>query len=255
MSELYTFSEEDKLAAFQSWSNVLDVGSRSLRAKFIEEAASYFNMPIEKVKYFMKNALYLAAEEWVRKNPLTPQEIINYYNQSSTQIFEQLQWHSEPGSSLTDGLNAAILAQRFRVSTIFDYGCGIGSHLIYYARQGFKTTGFDIADPVIQFARWRLDEYHIDTEVIDGKKDHPKGQYDMVVSLHTLEHIPNPYQSLKDLVDRVKKEGILYICAPFYEDPQRPMHLPTSFDMLEAAESLNLQKTEYTTDMRFVFIK
>lgn len=255
MQELYTFTDEDKLAAFSAWSAAFDADPILLRLRFASEAERYFAIPNSRVVYLMQHAVSLAAAEWSRDDPKTSQEIIDYYNRSKIQIFEQLQWHSEPGSSLTDGINAATLAQRFRVSTILDYGCGIGSHLIYYTRQGLRTTGFDIADQVIQFARWRLDEYHIDAEVIDGKKDHPKNQYDMVVSLHTLEHIPDPYQSLKDLVDVAKKGGILYICVPFFKDPQRPMHLHTSFDMLTIAKSLGLQETQYSTNMRFVFIK
>lgn len=255
MQELYTFSGEDKERAFTVWSNAFETSPESIRNKFRAEAQNYLNLPLKTVVHLMENAVEIAAQEWLTQNPTTEDQVALYYDQSTIQVLEQLQWHSEPGSSLTDGLNAAILAQRYKFNTILDYGCGIGSHMIYYSKQGVRVTGYDISDPVIQFARWRLEEYQVEAQIIDGKEQPLEGRYDMALSLHTLEHILDPAQALKDLANAVKTGGILYICAPFFEDEERPMHLHSAFDLNDAARNLGLEVLPFSTSMRSVFIK
>ena len=97
---------------------------------------------------------------------------------------------------------------------LLDVGCGNGSFLKAFNayRDGWNLTGLEIDDrnkktiETIPKARLRT-----------GSIDDIDQQYDMVVLIHVLEHIPNPLEFLASISDGLSEKGQLIIEVPNLE--------------------------------------
>jgi SAM-dependent methyltransferase len=73
-------------------------------------------------------------------------------------------------------------------------GCGLGADAEFLARQGFATTGFDVAPTAIGEARRRNPDSAVDYRV-ESVLDLPPdlvGVFDLVVEIFTLQALPDP---------------------------------------------------------------
>jgi SAM-dependent methyltransferase len=63
-------------------------------------------------------------------------------------------------------------------------------------------------------------------KVIDLKRERlPNVAYDVITCFDVLEHVPDPVRTVKELRDALRPGGLLFLYAPFGEDPERPMHI------------------------------
>jgi SAM-dependent methyltransferase len=91
---------------------------------------------------------------------------------------------------------------------LLDVGCGSGQLALMASRDGFNTTGVDIAENLIERARERASAEHLNArfEVADAEAlPYPDASFDVVVSLIGAMFAPRP-----DLVAR----ELLRVCAP-----------------------------------------
>ena len=96
-----------------------------------------------------------------------------------------------------------------RNKEIIDIGCGEGNRLIELRKWGFKKlTGTDpfIKEKVI---KRRLKIYKLETENI-------KGSYDIVMSHHSLEHMPDPAVLFRKVKKILKPDGKFILRIPIY---------------------------------------
>ena len=92
--------------------------------------------------------------------------------------------------------------------TILDFGCG--GRFILEKLEAKKKYGVEI-NP---FAREEASKRGI--TVFESIQDIPDElQFDVIISNHALEHVPNPLEVLRDLKKRLKKEGVIVFLLPF----------------------------------------
>ncbi|MGB1206947.1 MAG: class I SAM-dependent methyltransferase [Chitinophagales bacterium] len=89
-------------------------------------------------------------------------------------------------------------------SIILDYGCGFGQNI--YSQQ--NAIGYDVSKYALQFCRIK------GIEVTSTLEDIPKQSCDIVFSSHALEHIPAPQTAIKDMYNKLKKDGELILVLP-----------------------------------------
>ena len=110
---------------------------------------------------------------------------------------------------------AAELVQRAKPQTILELGCGEGYVLSALAERGVEAqlTGVELDARAVEIAQQRLGDKatieHRDARALvdDGR------QFDMVMMLEVLEHIPNPGQMLP-ILDRLST-GWLLLSVPW----------------------------------------
>lgn len=91
---------------------------------------------------------------------------------------------------------------------LLDVGCGEGYFLDIAKKFGYKTVGIDISETAINKCREKGHEVFCgDIDSVDfGER-----QFDLVVTLETLEHVKNPVAFLKGLRRYLKPKGVLLV--------------------------------------------
>lgn len=95
---------------------------------------------------------------------------------------------------------------------ILDVGCGPGTLLSLLKRMGFQVAGVDLSARAAEIA---LREHGINVEVGQLEKlSFPADSFDVVLLLHTLEHVPNPRELLGEVLRILKPQGRAVVQVP-----------------------------------------
>lgn len=92
---------------------------------------------------------------------------------------------------------------------LLDFGCGTG-HLLKRLSAHFEAFGYD-ASP---FARNQCRTTAPDAVILEEWESLSAQSLDIIVSLHTLEHLPRPLPTLTGLATKLTAGGILFFVVP-----------------------------------------
>lgn len=209
------------------WRAALAPRTGDVRRELIIEASEYCGIAFEEAERRVERSGEEFGEEWRRAvtEPSDPAQLVRFYNESRAELFEQIAWHaSEPIHHRS--LVCADLALTRHGREFLDYGSGIGSNALVFGLAGFRVTLADIADPLRNFARWRLERRGLDVRTIDLKQQGLEpGRYDVITCFDVLEHVPDPLAAVSRIRDALRPAGTFFLYAPFGPDPDRPMHV------------------------------
>ena len=98
---------------------------------------------------------------------------------------------------------------------ILDVGAGTGSYLKAAKEEGWEEFGVELSSFATEFARKKFG-----LEIFNGKLEDarfPDGFFDVVIMIHTIEHIPDPANCLREIHRILKKDGIIYLSTPNFD--------------------------------------
>lgn len=222
---------DDELAAGDNhharWQAAMAPRTGDIRHDLASEAAEYLGLPLAETLRRIERSATDFPEEWERMvtDPSDPEQVVRFYNESKTELFEQIAWHaSDPIHHRS--LVCSDLASRLPGRDFLDYGSGIGSNALVFGLAGFRVTLADVADPLREFARWRCERRGIPVRTIDLKREALEAsRYDVITCFDVLEHAPAPLEAVRHMRDALRIGGIFFVYAPFGFDPGRPMHV------------------------------
>ncbi len=95
---------------------------------------------------------------------------------------------------------------------VLDVGCGIGTFLLLAKESGYEVWGTEISDFGSRYAEENLalDVYKGDLK----EAQFPSAHFDIITLWHTLEHVPDPKATLKEIHRILKEDGLLVIAVP-----------------------------------------
>jgi demethylmenaquinone methyltransferase/2-methoxy-6-polyprenyl-1,4-benzoquinol methylase len=100
---------------------------------------------------------------------------------------------------------------------VLEIGCGRGDFARYLAEAGAAVVAADLSPAAVAIARRRLVGTDATALVADIENiPFDDESFDVVVSLETLEHVPEPYQALSELVRVTRRGGRLVVTTPNY---------------------------------------
>lgn len=146
-------------------------------------------MPDKKVKDFYTNY----SDKIIDKRLNSPYPIRRYVH---ARQYESILRYVEPGAK------------------VLDAGCGEGVLSVMMARKGATVTGCDISRPNIERCRAYARENNVDIEFIQADSENlpfKNENFDLVVSSHVLEHLPDFDQGLRELMRVTKKRTVVAI--------------------------------------------
>ena len=134
-------------------------------------------------------------------------------------------WHEEisdrepeDGSGSPWHVMAKPHLQDIQGKRVLEIGCGRGGFSKYLLEQGAHLTAADFSSAAIDITRRLLqDAPGCETLVADIQAiPYPDNYFDTVISLETLEHVPDPDKGLAELIRVVKPGGKIVITTPNY---------------------------------------
>ena len=105
----------------------------------------------------------------------------------------------------------ARVVQRLRPDggRLLDFGCGTG-HLLKRLSAHFEAYGYD-ASP---FARTQCRSTAPDAVILEEWESLPAASLEIIVSLHTFEHVPRPLPVMQGLAEKLVSGGTLFFVVP-----------------------------------------
>jgi len=101
---------------------------------------------------------------------------------------------------------------------VLEIGCGRGGFSRYLHEQGADLVAADFSESAVAITQRLLgDRPRCKVHTADIQNiPYPEGEFDLVISLETLEHVPDPERALAELVRVTRKGGKMIITTPNY---------------------------------------
>ena len=146
----------------RAWTEaLLEPGAPSLAASLVRELACYVGVDDTVVEARCRGAIEQLRDEWTSDVDAADRSSVErYYRRTDGTLYELLWWHAlVDDESPLAYVNALELArvEAPRARRYLDFGSGVGSGGLLFARAGFEATLADISVPLLGLARWRFE--------------------------------------------------------------------------------------------------
>jgi SAM-dependent methyltransferase len=156
------------------------------------------------------------------------EEVTSYYEEADHGIAISLYWHSlRPDRYALHSVAGLNTVQEFSEGRrVFEFGHGVGSTGILFARHGFEVVLGDVSKPYREFAGRRFAERDLVAKFVDLMVEEPQpDSFDAIVSFDVLEHLPDPLAAVKRMRRWLKPGGLLVMNVAFGVSAENPEHL------------------------------
>jgi SAM-dependent methyltransferase len=99
---------------------------------------------------------------------------------------------------------------------VLEIGCGAGELLSLVKPLVAEAVGIELNEDFVRFIRSELGITAYAADV--NRMDLPVGSFDLVLCIMTLDHLPNPVETLMTMRRLLRKGGILYLEVPNWEE-------------------------------------
>jgi len=152
-----------------------------------------------------------AATLWERKPRTAEADYRSFYAETDYFVLRQMYYHRNDCYHRI----GATLRRAGRRGDFCEYGCGVAPVAAWLRRRfpGWRYTLVDLPTPTLEFARWRLrDCPDVEFKTPGLGADLPLDRaYDVITCLDVLEHVVNPLQVVRHLVEHLKPGGVLFV--------------------------------------------
>ena len=244
--EEFSRQQERFLAEYRSlWEQALILnGHKNLQESLCSELGQYSGCEdLTEIRRRCSCALSNVRGEWHGSSVDRDdrQSVQQFYNESEAMIYELMWWHSlsEDDSPLAY-VTALHFAKMHGCGSYLDFGAGVGSGGIVFARHGLDVTLADISSAMLSFSQWRFRLRGLSAQFIDLKASGlPGNTYDILAAMDVFEHLVDPVQTVDELWRSLKPGGYLFGRFHSEVDEDRPHHIVQDFEpTLKRLESL-----------------
>jgi len=172
----------------------------------LEDLIEYKNLPLLTFDKGCKRA----AEDWKNDNPKTDRDFKNFYIKNRNYSSALAMRNVDRRKLILFSKIEKIIRSLNDVKTIVDYGCGAGSESMELNDLGYKIIAMDLETCLFKFFKSRIKKHKIEsikTITIKNKTKIPK--CDLILSLDVLEHIFDPFSTIRKMVESGAKYLLL----------------------------------------------
>ena len=208
-------------------------GYRDLQDSLLAEIGRYEGCAdVMELRQRCQNAVANVRREWQEHvDPDDRRSVERFYDASQAMLYELMWWHtlSEDASPLAY-VTALRYAQQRGCRHYLDFGSGVGSGGILFARHGFQVTLADISSRLLGFSRWRLDLRGQLAHYVDLNTSRlPEQAFDFVSAMDVFEHLMDPPGVVERLWAALEPGGFLFARIAAEPDEERPQHIVQDF--------------------------
>jgi 2-polyprenyl-3-methyl-5-hydroxy-6-metoxy-1,4-benzoquinol methylase len=209
-------------------------GSASLRESLLRELGEYVGSnDLDELEHRCSIGWKHVEDEWHERVDPSPGALAieQFYDQTEAYLYNLIWWHTlvEDDTPL-----AYVVALRFgkerRCRRYLDFGAGISSGSILFARHGFDVAAADISSSLIKFSDWRFAKRGIAALTIDLKvRDMPAESFDLITAMDVFEHLVDGAAAVDQIAGALAPGGFLYGRFAAEPDDERPQHVAHDF--------------------------
>ena len=154
-------------------------------------------------------------------------ELLSYYQSSRSFVFESFAWNTTRSKEiLRTRVGQSLLRNHPPGAKVLCYGDGLGFDSTFLALLGYDVTYYEPGEPCVRFAKRVFRENGAEVTVCQDLKELSTQQFDAIVCLDVLEHVPDPPDLVSTLAERLVDGGTFVAHAPFwYIHPDVSTHL------------------------------
>ncbi len=233
--EAFSAEQERLLAEYRTiWNHaLLWQGHQDLQESLLSELGSYVGCEdVAEIQLRCQQAVANVKREWeAMVDPSHRPSVEQFYDQSQAMLYELMGWHTlSDDSSPLAYVTALQFAQQHECQSYLDFGAGVGSGAILFARHGLQVALADISSSLLGFSQWRLDRRRLSAQYFDLKTcGLPKQAFDLVTAMDVFEHLVDPVKAVEQLWEALQPGGFLYARIAAEPDEDRPQHIVQDF--------------------------
>ena len=122
--------------------------------------------------------------------------------------------------------------EQLRPGSLLDIACGVGYGTAFLAERCTEirsATGVDLSASAVEYARQRYKDSRLRFLQADAMEFHDDEGFDNIVSLETIEHLPNPAIFIRRITTMLRKGGVLIGSVPVTPSMDGNPHHLTDF--------------------------
>ncbi len=231
----FTGEQARLLAGYRhTWQEALVLeGHQNFQESLLSELGLYTHCAdLAEIQARCTQAVAMLKGEWEAKvTPGDGRSIEQFYAESQNTIYELMWWHG-----LVDDVSplayvtALHFARQRGCRSYLDFGAGVGSGAILFARHGLDVTLADISSTLLRFSAWRLARRRLSAAYVDLKtSEPPRHAFDLVTAMDVFEHLVDPVRTVDRLWEALKPGGFLCARLAAEADRDRPQHIVQDF--------------------------
>ena len=97
--------------------------------------------------------------------------------------------------------------------SLLEIGCGMGDFLLEAQSKGFRVSGLEVTDHLVDFANRRLGVSSIQKGFIETA-DFQNESFDIIAFFDVIEHVRNPVDFMRRVQSLLKKNGRVFLVTP-----------------------------------------
>jgi SAM-dependent methyltransferase len=212
-----------------AWSEALRLpGQPDLERSLLGELAVHCGIsPAEARRRCRLAADQIEAEWRQRVDAASAESVERFYDEATSHLYELTWWHTlaEDRSPLAYVV-ALRFGQRHGCRSYLDFGAGVGSGGLLFARHGFQVDLADISSTLLRFAGLRFAARDLPVGLLDLKRASlPAGRYDLITAMDVIEHLLDPVAAIEQLHRALRPGGHLLGRFAVEPDDERGEHI------------------------------
>jgi 2-polyprenyl-3-methyl-5-hydroxy-6-metoxy-1,4-benzoquinol methylase len=230
-----TAEQERQLEAYRvEWRSALLLNNeRDLRTSLLREVADYYNLTdLTEVERLCSGAVDAMRHEWEQQIDPHQRASIESFYQSATMIYDLMGWHSlrDDTAPLAYVLGLEIARER-HVKSCLDFGSGVGSGALLFARTGMTMALADISTTLLDFCRWRFLQRHLSADFLNLNVDKlPTSHFDLILAMDVFEHLVDPVGTIEHLCRALRPGGLFFGRIHVEDAGEHPQHIVRDFE-------------------------
>lgn len=150
----------------------------------------------------------------MRKN----KELENFYQKVYLKGERKHYTHFVTKGTTSSEANEILKEINWKGKKVLDVGCGTGNFALKAAKKGANVLGIDFAEEAINIAKKTRKHKNLQFKKLNAAEITEK--YDIIVSIGTLEHMDEPFSTLKILKKHLKPRGKIIVTTPNWTNPR-----------------------------------
>jgi 2-polyprenyl-3-methyl-5-hydroxy-6-metoxy-1,4-benzoquinol methylase len=206
--------------------------SGDLRQALLGELQEYFAIDRATAEERCRSATRSLGEAWRESvDEANVGSVVGFYDANDTYIYDLMWWHTlEDDQSPLSYVVGLDIAKSRAGRGYLDFGSGVGTGAILFAKHGFAVTLADVSSTMLAFAQWRMTRRGYQGTVIDLKAQQlPANAYDFVTAMDVFEHLTDPLETVDALASSIRLGGCLFGRFAAEQDDLRPQHIVRDF--------------------------